>query len=353
MKSKNSSNASISSSCCPSKQRRFDPIMHPALLIIISAILANIIWTDAPQWLHHFAHTIIEFGSKMWWGVAIGLIFVGLMNKIPREYFRAALGKGDSFGGLIRAAVAGLFLDLCSHGILMVGAKLYERGASVPQIMTFLIASPWNSLSLTIILVSLIGLKWTLLFIAGSVVIAVLSGMVFAAITKRGIIPENPNATELDENFDMLADAKARLKTFRPTLRFFYELVTDGKHEAKMLIRWLLFGLVIAASVRAFVPAEIFTQFFGPTMIGLALTLVATTIIEICSEGSAPIASDLLTRAGAPGNSFTFLMAGVSTDYTEIMVLKEATKSWKTALALPIITVPQVLVLGYIMNIMQ
>ena len=47
----------------------------------------------------------------------------------------------------------------------MVGAKLYERGASIGQLMAFLIASPWNSLSLTIIMVSLIGWQWTLMFI--------------------------------------------------------------------------------------------------------------------------------------------------------------------------------------------
>lgn len=29
-------------------------------------------------------------------------------------------------------------------------------------------------------------------------------------------------------------------------------------------------------------------------------------IFEVCSEGSTPIAVDLLTRAKAPGNSFAF-----------------------------------------------
>lgn len=43
-------------------------------------------------------------------------------------------------------------------------------------------------------------------------------------------------------------------------------------------------------------------------------------------------------------------MTGVATDYTEIMVIKDATKSWKIALFLPLVTVPQVIVLGYIIN---
>jgi hypothetical protein len=85
-------------------------------------------------------------------------------------------------------------------------------------------------------------------------------------------------------------------------------------------------------------------------MMGLFLTLIAATVIEVCSEGSAPMASDLVTRAGAAGNGFTFLMAGVSTDYTEIMVLREVTKSTKFALFLPLLTIPQILILGYILN---
>jgi len=43
-------------------------------------------------------------------------------------------------------------------------------------------------------------------------------------------------------------------------------------------------------------------------------------------------------------------MTGVSTDYTEIMVLKETTGSWETSLFLPLVTVPQVVALGLVMN---
>jgi hypothetical protein len=77
---------------------------------------------------------------------------------------------------------------------------------------------------------------------------------------------------------------------------------------------------------------------------------MAATIIEVCSEGSIPIASDIFNIAKAPGNSFAFLMTGVATDYTEIMVLKETTKSWKIALLVPLITVPQIIIISYIMN---
>ena len=44
-------------------------------------------------------------------------------------------------------------------------------------------------------------------------------------------------------------------------------------------------------------------------------------------------------------------MTGVATDYTEIMSLKETTGSWKVALFLPLITVPQVVLFASVMNL--
>jgi len=117
-------------------------------------------------------------------------------------------------------------------------------------------------------------------------------------------------------------------------------------------VRWLLFGVLLASSLRTFLDPSLYERFFGPSFLGLGITILVATLLEVCSEGSTPIAADIVTRAHAPGNGFAFLMAGVATDYTEIMVLKDRTKSWKIALFLPLITVPQVLIIAFILNLM-
>lgn len=297
------------------------------------------------------AHTVWDLLATMWWGVGLGILFVGFMAKIPKEYFSAILGKGGSFNGLLRACLAGLFLDLCNHGILMVGAKLYERGVSTAQVMTFLIASPWNSFSLTLILIALIGFKWTMVFIVLSAVIALVTGLLFQLCETHTLLPKNPNHVEVPEAFCVTADAKKRLKTFKPSIPFFVSIIKDSQNEAAMLLRWLFFSVVLIALTRAFLPMDMFESMFGPTVLGLFATLGVATVLEICSEGSAPIASEFIKSANAPGNAFTFLMAGVSTDYTEILILKDATKSWKIALFLPLLSVPQILLIGYAMNV--
>jgi uncharacterized membrane protein YraQ (UPF0718 family) len=232
----------------------------------------------------------------------------------------------------------------------MVGAQLYKKGASLGQTLAFLVASPWNSLSLTIILASLIGWKWMLAFIAASMVIGVVTGWVADLLVKRGVLPANENARDLPEDFRFGASFREGLSKVKPNGENLKAIALGGMKESRMILRWIFFGVILAAAIRAFVPNEIFSQYFGPSLLGLLLTLVATTVIEVCSEGSSPIAADLLTRALAPGNAFAFLMAGAATDYTEVMVLRETTKSWKAALALPLITVPQVLLVAWLLN---
>ena len=286
----------------------------------------------------------------MWWGVFFGILVTGAMSKVPREFFSSIMGRSNEFSGLLRAVYAGVLLDLCSHGILLVAAKLYERGVSLPQVITFMVASPWNSFSLTFILIALIGLKWTLIYILASAVIALATGLILQMMIGKGMLSENPNTQDVNENFDFKSEAKSFLKTIKFSKQGTIDILKAGLKDAKMIVKWLLFGVIIAAALRTFVPQDMFVEWLGPTMMGLFITLIMATIVEICSEGAAPIAAEIFTNASAPGNSFTFLMAGVATDYTEIMVIREFTKSWRMALILPIITVPQVLVIGWIMN---
>ncbi|MCK5258612.1 MAG: permease, partial [Thermoplasmatales archaeon] len=109
-------------------------------------------------------------------------------------------------------------------------------------------------------------------------------------------------------------------------------------------------GMLMAAFARAYVSHDLFMIYMGPTLLGLIVTLLFATIIEVCSEGSSPLAFEIFNQTGAFGNSFTFLMAGVATDYTEIGLIWHNIGK-KAALWLPIITVPQILILGYLFNI--
>lgn len=331
---------------------RPDWLLRISGVIVGGCVFASLLLGEALHGLPvlgPFAHAVHAIALTMWWGLAFGVVMTALLARVPRELVIAALGPPGP-RGVLRASLAGVALDLCSHGILMVAARLYERGASSGQVMAFLIASPWNSLSLTLVLVALMGLPWTLAFIGFSLVIAIVTGLAFDALVARGRLPDNPHRRDLPADFAPATELRRLLGSVRVTPRGVAGLLVEGLRESRMVMRWLLFGIVAAALIRVLVDGAVFADWFGPTVLGLFLTLVAATLIEVCSEGSVPIAADLLTRAHAPGNAFAFLMAGVATDYTEVLVLRETTRSWRVALALPLLSVPQIVLIGYLIN---
>ncbi len=324
--------------------------MWVSLVILSFAYFLPLTSLVLPEKAGAFCEAVRELVHLMWWGVALGILAVGLLQYVPQRRIEQWLGSKSNLSGLARSVIAGVVFDVCSHGILLVSMQLYRKGLSLGQTMAFLIASPWNSFSMTLVLIALVGLKWTLIFIAASVVIAFLSGMLFNLLEQRGIVPSNPYR----EKFESAPDNEPGFwKQIGPELKSplgWWTILKNAIGESTMIIRWILVGILFAAILRIALDPAVFATWFGPTVGGLALTLLAATLIEVCSEGSSPIAGDLLNRAAAPGNGFAFLMAGVATDYTEILSIKSTMKSWKIAFLLPAITIPQILLIGWILN---
>lgn len=343
------------SPCCgcggEDEKRTIDWLLWGSALVVVVALvfsfipnLAGFVTAEGAE----FCESVRELFGKMWWGIILGLLAVGVLQFVPQRAVSRLLGDRGDFLGMVRAVLAGVVLDVCSHGILLVSMQLYRRGLSIGQTVAFLVASPWNSFSLTLILVSLIGLGWTVSFIGLSLVVALMAGLLFSWFARRGWIPANPHKLNLEDSDNepgFLAKAKTSFAE-----KGWAGIAISTFNESRMILRWILFGIVLASVIRMLFDPAVFADWFGPTIAGLLLTVVAATVIEVCSEGSSPIAADLLTRAGAPGNSFAFLMAGVATDYTEIMAVKETTASWKIALLIPAFSLPQIVLIAWLLN---
>jgi uncharacterized membrane protein YraQ (UPF0718 family) len=243
---------------------------------------------------------------------------------------------------LLYAVGAGFFLSACSHGILAIAIQLYKKGANIASVVTFLLASPWANLPVTVLLFSFFGWK-ALVLVMSAIIIALVTGWVFMGLESRGWI-EKSKEVESTERVEW-----TRLRSFKlgPGIRG----VAKGSLDlANMVLWWIMIGFMAAVLIRAYVPHEVFMRFFGPSFGGLLMTLGLATVIEVCSEGSAPIAFEVFNRVGKLGNPFVFLMAGVVTDYTEIGLIW-SNIGRKTAIWLPVVTVPQVLLLGYLFNL--
>ena len=189
-------------------------------------------------------------------------------------------------------------------------------------------------------------------------IIALITGLIYQVLEDKGFVESNSLNRGEDlsvlKDFSIILDIKKRWKSYDFNLK---NNITSLKGTlngswslTKMVMWWLIIGMIMASFARAYIPNHIFIEYMGPTFLGLIITFFFATIIEVCSEGSSPLAFEIFNQTGAFGNSFTFLMAGVATDYTEIGLIWHNIGR-KTALWLPIITVPQILIFGFIFNL--
>ena len=320
---------------------------------IIAAILASLAGLSyvAPI-LVPFRKSFFMYLKTIWWAILAGLVIGGIMDYyIPREYISHILAKPRK-RTIFYSVILGFFMSACSHGMLALAIQLHKKGASNPAVISFLLASPWSNITLTIMLLVFFGLK-ALYIILSAFLVAIITGLIFQILDKKNLIEKNTNVINTEEHFSILNDIKRRRKEYRFS---FATLKTDLKGVyagtislGNMVLWWVLIGMGMASLAGAYISPDLFHNYMGPTILGLFITLGLATVIEVCSEGSAPMAFEIFRQTGALGNSFVFLMAGVVTDYTEIGLLWHNVGR-KTAIWLPIIAVPQVVVLGIIAN---
>ncbi len=205
------------------------------------------------------------------------------------------------------------------------------------------------------VLLSLFGLKGLLIILA-AIIIAINTGLIFMLLEKKGLIEKNTNTVTVAQDYSIIQDFRRRLKSYKFNRD---SVIADARGIYKgmlmlmqMVLWWIILGVLLASLAGAFIPAHFFHRFMGPTFLGLMVTLAMATVIEVCSEGSSPLAFEIYRQTGALGNGFVFLMAGVVTDYTEIGLLW-SNLGRRVALWMPLVTVPQVIILGALFNLLK
>jgi uncharacterized membrane protein YraQ (UPF0718 family) len=302
--------------------------------------------------LRPLGHHLAQYLKMIVPAVAVGLLIGGLIDRFVPHWYVERLMAGTQKRSIVRSVLIGFFMSACCHGVLAVAMELYRKGASTASVIAFLLASPWANLPLTVLLFGFFGAK-AFVFVGGALVIAFVTGVVFQGFEKMGWVESNPNRSGTAHTGPIVSDIGRRLGARRWTAANVAAdaraVLHGGLKLADMILWWVVLGAIAASLVGAFVPADWMRSYLGPDLKGLALTLVGASVLEVCSEGTAPLSFEIYRQTQAFGNALVFLMAGVATDYTEIGLIWQ-TIGRRAAILLPLIAVPQIFLLGILAN---
>ena len=294
----------------------------------------------------------LEYVKKVVGPLLLGLLIGGAVDRFVPKSYVVALLSGPRTRVVALATVLGTLASACSHGCLALSMELYRKGASTAASLSFLLASPWANFALTLLLISLFGLRGVVIVIA-AMLVALITGLVFQQLEARGLIAPNPNTAHVESPASIWQDVRQRAQARswgRAQIAQDLRGVWHGMAPlGRMIIGWVQLGLVLSAVIGAVVPHAAFTRWMGPSLGGLAATLLLAALLEVCSEGTAPVAFELYRHTGALGNAFAFLVGGVVTDVTELgavwTVMGPRVVGWMLG-----ITLPLVLVIGMVLN---
>lgn len=257
-----------------------------------------------------FLYSLINMMAEMAPYLLFGFLVAGVLYAfVPGKFYRNHLSRPGAWA-VIKAALIGVPLPLCSCGVLPTAVSLRRNGASRGASTSFLIATPQTGVDSIFATYSLLGLAFAIIRPVAALVTAFVGGM---------LVNREDKACRVGEDVDVdTIDAPAS-DTFwgkvRDALRYgFVEMVQN-------IGKWLVIGLVIAAAITVFVPDGFFTFFAEYPILAMLAVVIVAVPMYVCSTGSIPIALSLMLKGLSPGAAFVLLMAGPAANFASIIIV--------------------------------
>lgn len=246
--------------------------------------------------------------------ILLGFLIAGLMHAfIPSGLFARHL-SGNGWGAVVKAAAVGVPLPLCSCGVLPAAIAMRRSGASRAASTSFLIATPQTG-------VDSIAATWSLLGPAFAVIRPV-AALVTALVGGRAV-----GATEKTENGDVSSSSmeispdtgahnhRGLFRKFIDALRYGFMDLVDS------IGAWLVIGLIIAALITVYVPADFFSSLGTTPLLSMLLVVLIAVPMYVCATGSIPIALSLMLKGLSPGTALVLLMAGPAANFASFTLI--------------------------------
>ncbi|MDE7407864.1 MAG: SO_0444 family Cu/Zn efflux transporter [Muribaculaceae bacterium] len=244
--------------------------------------------------------------------ILLGFFIAGLLHAFVPQHTMARHLSGTGWRSVVKSALIGVPLPLCSCGVLPTAIALRRNGASRASATSFLIATPQTG-------VDSIAATWSLLGPAFAVIrpIAALSTSIFGglAVGHAERHDSTSTATMHHDNHDDHQHADSFGKKCIDALRYgFIDLVGS-------IGGWLVIGLIIAALITVYVPSDFFAIFSDKPLLSMLVVLIIAIPMYVCATGSIPIAMSLMLKGLSPGTALVLLMAGPAANFASFTLI--------------------------------
>ncbi|MBF0339978.1 MAG: SO_0444 family Cu/Zn efflux transporter [Magnetococcales bacterium] len=280
--------------------------------------------------MNFFEH-LINLTLEMAPWLLFGLLTAGLVKALVPEGVVTRWLGGQGMGPVVRGAIIGAPLPLCSCSVIPMAVGLRRNGASPSATVSFLVSTPETG-------VDSIALTWSLLgpfMTVARPVCAVLSAMFagFLTLLVERFRPEAIMAPVVIaaakcasacgcSGKSVEAKPSTRLQRLRTGIDYALRELWDD------IAPWLAVGILLTAAVTTWIPYGNLSSQAQGSWLAMILVVLASMPVYVCATASTPMAAAMIFSGMTPGMALAFLLAGPATNLAPLGIIRRELGSW-------------------------
>lgn len=295
-------------------------------------------------------HFFIEDVSKIYVLLIVMIYLIALLRaSLNVERVRDYLAQKNRGIGYLLGAGFGAITPFCSCSSIPVFLGFTSAGIPVGITMSFLLTSPLINEVAVLLLMSLLGWKFTLVYILIGIAVGVLGGLFLDSI----------HAERWLQSFAAKALKNAQQNTssstsYSPAKLTFSERRRFAKEETMDIFgrvwKWVIIGVGLGAALHGFVPDGWIQNHLGDgqwwsvpaaVLLGVPLYSNATGVI--------PVMESLIVNGLPVGTTLAFCMSTVAASFPEFILLKQVMQ-WRLLAIVFFMLLVSFTLVGWIFN---
>lgn len=296
-------------------------------------------------------HFFVEDVTKIFALLIVMIYAVSFLRAaMDVERARGYLAGQHRFLGYLLGSSFGAITPFCSCSSIPVFLGFTSAGIPVGITMAFLLTSPLINEVAVLLLLGLMGWKFTIIYILVGMSIGILGGVLLDVMrAERWLQPfaakAYQQAQEHAGHFDV---EEARALSFQERHAF---AKAETQDIFSRVWKWVIIGVGLGAGLHGFVPEGWLESHLGdgqwwsvPAAVAMGIPLYSN------ATGVIPVMESLLLKGLPVGTTLAFCMSTVAASFPEFILLKQVMQ-WRLLALIFVILLLSFTVMGWIFNV--
>ena len=299
-------------------------------------------------------HFFVEDASKIFVLLLVMIYVIALLRaSLNIERVRSFLAGRNRFAGYLLGSAFGAVTPFCSCSSIPVFLGFSSAGIPVGITMSFLLTSPLINEVAVLLLLSLLGWKFTVLYVVVGMAVGMLGGLFLDSIkAERWLQSFAAKALQNARQRSSLSVSQSDAPAL--TLKDRHQFAkTEALDIFGRVWKWVIIGVGLGAALHGFVPDGWIAANLGagqwwsvPAAVVMGIPLYSN------ATGVIPVMESLILQGLPVGTTLAFCMSTVAASFPEFILLKQVMQ-WRLLAILFVMLLVSFTVIGWVFNALE